>query len=85
VSERIRQTVKTLKLIAGDLHISDDAIERYCFGQITNTADLYLFEEYLLSCPACAGRAQAVGGYVDAMRTALAETNSVKTRAVAQL
>lgn len=83
MGERIRQTVKTFKLISGDHHISDDAIERYCFGQITNKADLYLFEEYVLSCRACAGRAQAVGGYVDAMRAALAKMNSIKTRAVA--
>jgi hypothetical protein len=69
-------------MISGDLHISDDAIERYCFGQITNRADLFLFEEYILSCPACAARAEAVGGYVDAMRAALAKA-LIKTRAVA--
>ena len=39
-------------------HISDDDVERYCLGMIDDEAELALLEEHVLTCPACARRAE---------------------------
>lgn len=49
-------------------HISDDNLERYHLGQITDEAELAPFEEHLLACAGCAERAEEAADYVDAMR-----------------
>lgn len=49
-------------------HISDDDLERYYLGMITDEAELAPLEEHLLWCHACQDRAQEVQDYVDLLR-----------------
>jgi hypothetical protein len=51
-------------------HISDDDLERYYLGMITQEAELAPLEEHILGCPLCAERAEEAQDYVDAMRVA---------------
>jgi hypothetical protein len=53
------------------IHISDNDLERYYLGMVTVEVELAPLEEHVLACPSCAGRAEAVQDYVDAMRVAL--------------
>ena len=52
-------------------HISDDDLERYYLGMITQEAELAPLEEHILGCPLCAERAEEAQDYVDIMRAAL--------------
>ena len=52
-------------------HLSDDDVERYHLGMIADEAELAPFEEHLLSCPACAERAEESAEYVDTLRAAI--------------
>ena len=52
------------------MHISDDTLELYCLGKLPIT-DQAPVEEHILSCPACAARAQEWQEYINAMRAAL--------------
>jgi len=52
-------------------HISDDDLERYHLGMVTDEAELSLLEEHLLACPACVERAEKAADYVDTLRAAI--------------
>jgi hypothetical protein len=52
-------------------HISEDDLERYYLGMVTDEADLAPIEEHLLWCGECMNRAEEVELYVDQMRIAL--------------
>jgi hypothetical protein len=52
-------------------HISDHDLERYHLGMVTDEAELTRLEEHYLGCPECAGRAEELAGYVDAIRAAI--------------
>ena len=52
-------------------HISDDDLERFHLGKITDDADLASIEEHLLWCSRCLDVAIEAAQYVDAMRVAL--------------
>jgi anti-sigma factor RsiW len=51
-------------------HISDEELERYCLGTITEEFELAPMEEHILACPDCAVRAERTQAYVDAVRAA---------------
>jgi hypothetical protein len=53
------------------IHISDNDLERYYLGMVTVEVELAPLEEHVLACPSCAGRAEAVQEYVDAVRVVL--------------
>ena len=53
------------------MHFSDDDLERYYLGMITQEAELAPLEAHLIGCPLCAARAEEAEDYVDAMRAAL--------------
>jgi hypothetical protein len=53
------------------IHISDHDLDRYYLGMVTAEEELAPLEEHILACPSCAGRAEALPHYVDAMRVAL--------------
>jgi hypothetical protein len=48
-------------------HISDEDLERYYLGMVTDEVDLESLEEHLLACPSCVQRAERAEDYVDAM------------------
>ena len=52
-------------------HLSDLALERYHLGMVKAEWELSQLEEHLLGCMDCAERAEAVAGYVDAIRAAI--------------
>jgi len=63
-----------------DPHLSQHDLERYHLGMVVEEADLAPLEEHILSCAHCAGRAEEIGQYVDAMRAAactLEETREI--------
>lgn len=51
-------------------HISDDDLERYYLGMVTQGEELAQLEEHLLRCPLCVERAEETQDYVDALRVA---------------
>lgn len=51
-------------------HISDDQLEEYALGRLSEAA-MAEVEEHLLVCEACRLRADETQGYVDSMRDAL--------------
>jgi hypothetical protein len=51
-------------------HVSDHDLERYYLGMVTTESQLAPLEEHILACTWCAGRAEAIQDYVDAMRAA---------------
>jgi hypothetical protein len=52
-------------------HISDEDLERFHIGMITDEAELALIEEHLLTCPQCVAAAYDAVQYVDAIRGAI--------------
>ncbi len=54
-------------------HISDDDLERYYLGMITEEAELAPLEEHLLGCGECVERAKAAEDHVDLMRAVILE------------
>jgi hypothetical protein len=56
-------------------HISDDDLERYYLGMITQDEELALLEEHIIGCQFCATRAEEAQDYVDAIRAALIKGN----------
>ena len=52
-------------------HLSDEDLERYYLGMITEEAELAPLEEHLLWCHECLDRAEAAQEYVDLMRVSL--------------
>ena len=54
-------------------HISDEDLERYYLGKVTDEPELAPLEDHLLACPSCVGRAEEAQGYVDAIRAAIIE------------
>ena len=54
-------------------HLSDDELERYHLGAITEEPELAPLEEHLLACGSCAERAECCAGYVDFLRRSLIE------------
>jgi len=54
-------------------HISDEDLERYYLGMVTDQSELAPLEEHLLACPSCVKRAAEAQDYVDAMRAAIIE------------
>ena len=57
-------------------HLPDHDLERYCLGMIADERELARIEEHLLACPECAGRAQNVQEYIDALRRCMEEPRS---------
>jgi len=53
-------------------HPSDEELERYCLGKITEEHLLESLEEHLLTCSACVLRAEQTQEYVDTVRAGLA-------------
>jgi hypothetical protein len=51
-------------------HVTDHELERYYLGMIKGETELAALEEHILTCAACAGRADEAQDYVDAMRVA---------------
>jgi hypothetical protein len=51
-------------------HLSDDDLERYHLGNITDDAELDIIEEHLLLCSDCIEAPVEAVQYVDAMRGA---------------
>ena len=54
-------------------HISDDNLERYAMGAVTDEAELPALEEHPLACGPCVERADNIEPYVQAIRTALGD------------
>ena len=52
-------------------HISDDDLERYYLGMLTDESELAPLEEHLLACPPCVKRAEEAQDRVDAIRAAI--------------
>ena len=52
-------------------HISDEDLERYHLGKVTDQAELAAVEEHLLACSLCVERAEEARKYVDAIRGAI--------------
>src|SRR5580700_2593205 len=54
-------------------HISDENLERYHFGKVTDETELTPLEEHLLWCASCIDRAEQTAAYVEAIKSAAAE------------
>jgi hypothetical protein len=54
-------------------HISDEDLERFYLGKVTDESELTVIEEHLLACSLCVGRAEKARKYVDAIRGAIIE------------
>jgi hypothetical protein len=52
-------------------HISDDDLERYAMGAVTDEGELAALEEHLLVCGPCIERAEKNEVYVKTIRAAL--------------
>jgi hypothetical protein len=52
-------------------HISDEDLERYHLGMITEEGELARVEDHLLVCAACVYSAEASNKYVDGLRSLL--------------
>jgi anti-sigma factor RsiW len=53
-------------------HISDDELERYAMGTLSESGCATV-EEHLLACPQCQDRLESIERYVAAMRSAAAK------------
>ena len=51
-------------------HISDEDLERYYLGMVTEESELASLEEHLLAWPSCGSRAEEAQDRVDAIRAA---------------
>lgn len=56
-------------------HVSDDDLERYYLGRITDEAELAQLQEYLLACDECVKGAEESDAYIDAIRAAIIRGN----------
>jgi hypothetical protein len=56
-------------------HVSDQNLEHYHLGMVTNEANLATMEKHLLWCRTCVDRASEISDYVDAVRAAVIEGN----------
>jgi hypothetical protein len=54
-------------------HISDENLERYYLGMVTDESELGAMEEHLLACSSCVKRAENAQDYVDLIRAAIIE------------
>jgi hypothetical protein len=54
-------------------HISDEDLERYYLGMVTEESELAPLEEHLLACSSCVERAEEAQDYVNAIRAAIIE------------
>lgn len=54
-------------------HVSDEILERYYLGLVTDESELGPLQEHLLACSSCVKRAETAQDYVDAMRAAIIE------------
>ena len=52
-------------------HISDDDLERFHLGKITDDAELAIIEEHLLWCSRCIDAAEEAAHYVDTIRAGI--------------
>jgi hypothetical protein len=52
-------------------HISDEDLERYYRGMVTDESELASLEEHLPARPSCVDRAEEAQDYVDARRVAM--------------
>ena len=59
-----------------DGHISDDDLERFILGTVTDEAELEPLEHHLLMCAECIERADQTREHVGTMRTALGRLNA---------
>jgi len=57
------------------MHISDEDLERYCLGMVTDEAELAPLEEHLLGCHFCIDRAQGMQKQIKVIRDALRTEN----------
>jgi len=56
-------------------HITDEDLERYHLGMVTDEDELAALEEHYLVCRECAKRAEESAGYVDAIRAGIVKGN----------
>jgi hypothetical protein len=56
-------------------HITDEDLECYHLGMVTDEAELAQLEEHYLGCPECARRAEEAADSVDAIRAGLITGN----------
>jgi hypothetical protein len=61
------QACVTIRVEMAREHISDEDLERYYLGMVTEESELALLEEHLLACSSCAER------FEDAIRAAIIE------------
>jgi anti-sigma factor RsiW len=54
-------------------HISDEDLERYYLGKVTDESELAPLEEHLLACSLCVERAEEAQDRVNAIRAAIIE------------
>ena len=66
-------------------HISDDDLERFTLGTITDEAELAPLEEHLLVCGECIRRAEENEGFAEAVRAALKLTTGAGRRGKSKL
>lgn len=58
-----------------DEHISDDDLERYWLGTVTNQDELAAINDHLLLCSACMERAEEIRDFVILIRKAIIPEN----------
>ncbi|MEQ1886380.1 MAG: zf-HC2 domain-containing protein [Bryobacteraceae bacterium] len=58
-------------------HPSEELLEQYCLGRVTDP-ELTRLEEHLLRCPGCCTRAEDMDEYIVAMKVGLAEAAGVR-------
>ena len=63
----------TIQVQMAPHHISDDDLERYYLGMVTDESELAPLEERLLACPPCVKRAEEAQDRVDAIRAGTIE------------
>lgn len=68
-----REPCATIPVQMAGQHISDEDLERYYLGMVTNEAELAPLEEHLLACSSCVERAEDAQDRVDAIRAAIIE------------
>ena len=54
-------------------HISDEDLESFYLGKVTDESELAPLEEHILACPSCVERAEEAQDRVDAIRKAIIE------------
>jgi anti-sigma factor RsiW len=57
-------------------HLTDDDLERYLLGKVSDDIERVILEEHLICCPDCADEAVALQHYIDSIRLALLGTPS---------